>query len=110
MINAEPKITVEDTKVKLVKDRIDPFIRQIVGYTPDIESLLFMKLLAQGATCPKSTYPIAKLDKVEIELLNDLIQKEQMKLEGMAVYLTEMGQTVAKGAERLYGSTAKQSS
>jgi len=103
MVQEKPKITVQNMKIKLIEDEIDPFIRQMVGYTPDVESLLFVKLLEKKAISPEKAFPISKLDKIEIELLNDLIQKEQIKItDQMAVYLTEMGRTVAEGAKRLY--------
>lgn len=106
-IQIKPRIKLDEKKngrkVRIMNDWVDPFIRDLVGYSipPDLQLLL--KLLVKEALDEKTALPKEELTKNEAELLNDLIQSEQVNITGdFRIHLTNLGTSVATGAKKLY--------
>lgn len=106
-IQTKPRIKLEDKKngrkVRIMNDWVDPFIRDLVGYSVPPDLQLLLKLLVKGALEEETALPKEELTRSEAELLNDLIQSEQINLTGdFRIHLTSLGTSVAKGAKKLY--------
>lgn len=93
----------DEAREVLVRDDVDPFIRRLVGYTPDAEEVLLIKLLDVGATSKRKAQKLSELTQHEIELARRLKDQEHLEeTEDMGIYLTSLGKTVAKGAKKMY--------
>ena len=106
-IQVKPRVIFEEEKnrrkVKLMKDWVDPYIRELVGYSIPPELQVLLKFLGKAAIDEKAALSQEELTRREAELLNELIQREQVKLTGdFRIYLTNLGVSVAKGAKKLY--------
>lgn len=93
----------DEAREVLVRDDVDPFIRRLVGYTPDAEEVLLIKLLDVGATSKRKAQKLSELTQHEIELARRLKDQEHLEeTEDMGIYLTSLGKTIAKGAKKMY--------
>lgn len=98
------EITRKGKKPKTISpDDLDPFIRNQVGYFPNPREKLLLKLLDQEATTEENAISISNLAKEEVELAKTLKQHQHIEeTEDMRVYLTDLGETAAEGAKKMY--------
>ena len=106
-IQVKPRVIFEEKKnrrkVKLMKDWVDPFIRELVGYSIPPELQVLLEFLEKGAVDENTALSQEELTRREAELINELIQREQVKLTGdFRIFLTNLGVSIAKGAKKLY--------
>lgn len=89
---------------KIIKqDWMDPYLRGLVGYRPDADDLLLIKLINAGATTPKNALPVSELNQTELKLLPKMRAQERIEVtEDLRVYLTKLGAKIAEGAKKIY--------
>lgn len=92
----------EESKV-VSREDIDPFVRNLVGYVPNHKERFLLKLLNQEASSKESAVELSDLAPGEIEIAKELKEQGHVKeTEDMKLYLSELGETVAEGARKMY--------
>lgn len=87
----------------ITRDEIDPFVRKIVGYVPNARARLLMKLLASEATRKENAVNLSDLTRDEVRIARVLKSFNHIdETDDMKIYLTELGETTAKGAQKMY--------
>jgi len=91
-------------ETKIIKqDWMDPYIRTIVGHSPDVDDMLMIKLIDANAISSKKALPISELNQTEIKLLPKMKEQERIIItENLKVYLTKHGMKIAEGAKKMY--------
>jgi len=85
------------------QDWMDPYVRTLVGYTPDVDDMLMIKLIDANATAPKKALPISELNQTEIKLLPKMKEHDRIKVtDDLKIYLTKLGMKIAEGAKKMY--------
>ncbi len=89
---------------KIIKqDWVDSYIRTLIGYKPDVDDLVMIKLLDADATAARKALPISELNQTEIKLLPRLRNQERiMVTQDLKIYLTKLGIKIAEGAKKIY--------
>ena len=91
-------------EAKIIKqDWMDPYVRTLVGPTPDVDDMLMIKLIDANATAPKKALPISELNQTEIKLLPKMKEHDRIKVtDDLKIYLTKIGMKIAEGAKKMY--------
>ena len=89
--------------LKLIgEDDIDPYIRSQIGNYPNERVKLYIKTLDAGAVSEKTSLGYIGSDE-ERNSIHYCVEMKHMALTNDdRYYLTELGQTIAKGAKKVY--------
>lgn len=105
--NKMPDIEISSRGEKsevISRDDIDPFVRNLVGYVPNRRERFLLKLLDQEVSDEESAVELSSLAPGEIETAKELKEQGHVKETGdMRLYLSGLGETVARGARKMYG-------
>jgi len=80
------------------EDWVDPFVRSQVGWKADREERLLVRLLKTE----KEGTPVSALTRSEARPLPKLEKLRRIKIKAHRVGLTKLGETMARGAKKLY--------
>ncbi len=103
LIQSKPRLILDEDKIRLGVDWVDPYIREQIGYSPNPRVAIYMELLGKGATSEQSAVQIDEFPKESIGLLREGVMMEHLtSTNDLRVYLTELGKTIAEGAKKVY--------